>query len=106
MLELFIRGVYIRNFTVSFKILLKVLTSLKNLTIKLQMEAGDVFHAYKEVHDLIMSKCSTIIPWKLQSWARNFVEKSFNCGSHELTNIAATSRLIVGTSWYLLVFIV
>ena len=40
-------------FLLSFKILLEVLTSLRGLTLKLQMEAIDVLYAYREVRTII-----------------------------------------------------
>ena len=40
-------------FLLSFKILLEVLTSLRGLTLKLQMEAIDVLYAYREVRTIV-----------------------------------------------------
>jgi hypothetical protein len=37
------------SFLISFKTLLEVLTCLKSLTIKLQMQAIDILYAYREV---------------------------------------------------------
>ena len=41
------------SFLIAFKILLEVLANLRGLTVKLQMEAGDVFYAYNEVTNVI-----------------------------------------------------
>ena len=50
------------SFLISFKILLEVLSSLRALTLKLQMQAIDVLYAYKEVKNTIKSlkKCEKI----------------------------------------------
>lgn len=43
------------SFLISFKILLEILSSLRALTLKLQMQAIDVLYAYKEVKNTIKS---------------------------------------------------
>ncbi len=43
------------SFLVGFKILLKVLSCLRALTLKLQMQAIDVIYAYKQVQSVILS---------------------------------------------------
>ena len=43
------------SFLISFKILLEVLSSLRALTLKLQIQAIDVLYAYKEVKNIIKS---------------------------------------------------
>ena len=43
------------SYLVAFKILLEVLANLRGLTLKLQMQAGDVFYAYNEVTSIVDS---------------------------------------------------
>ena len=43
------------SFLITFKILLEVLANLRGLTLKLQMQAGDVFYAYKQVTAIVDS---------------------------------------------------
>lgn len=45
----FVHHIESASFLVSFKILLEVLANLRGLTLKLQMQAGDVFYAYNQV---------------------------------------------------------
>ena len=45
----FIHHIELPSFLVTFKILLEVLVNLKGLTLKIQMQAGDVFCTYKQV---------------------------------------------------------
>ena len=42
-------------FLITFEILLKVLSSLRDLTMKLQIQSVDVFYAHKEVKNVITS---------------------------------------------------
>lgn len=43
------------SFLIAFKIILEVLSQLRALTVKLQMQAEDVLHAYKQVCDITSS---------------------------------------------------
>ena len=42
------------SFLVCFKILLEVLSQLRGLTLKLQMQAADIIYAYEEVGSIIV----------------------------------------------------
>ena len=41
------------SFLIAFKVLLEAMVSLRGLKLKLQMEAGDVLYAYREVQEII-----------------------------------------------------
>ena len=43
------------TFLIAFKILLEILSSIRGLTLKLQMEALDVLYAYREVRSIVTS---------------------------------------------------
>ena len=49
----FVHHIESTSFLVAFKVLLEVLTNLRGLTTKLQMQAVDVFYAYKEVVQVV-----------------------------------------------------
>ena len=49
----FIHHLESTSFLVAFKVLLEVLTNLRGLTTKLQMQAADVFYAYKKVAKVV-----------------------------------------------------
>ena len=62
-------------FLLSFKILLEVLTCLRGLTLKLQMEAIDVLYAYKEVCSIV-SMLRSMSSESKEGFSRMFGETS------------------------------
>lgn len=91
------------SFLICFKILLKVLCYLREITIKLQMEAIDVAYAYKQVCVVVttlkdMRSKSTdgfkTLFASTISWARIFMESNFNCANQELFAVKHTGATL------------